>query len=76
MNEAVRRVFIAGATGYVGGRLAGELARQSLAILSMRPRFSKKLAGPIHCAAGGAQPGPTKARQFREIDLRSCEQSV
>ncbi|HEY1925174.1 MAG TPA: hypothetical protein VGG58_07970 [Candidatus Acidoferrum sp.] len=23
-----------------------------------------------------AHPGPTKARQFREIDLRSCEQSV
>jgi uncharacterized protein YbjT (DUF2867 family) len=25
---------------------------------------------------GVAHPSPTKARQFREIDLRSCEQSV
>jgi len=100
MDGAMRRVFIAGAAGYVGGRLAGELARRGHSVSGLvRAGSERKLSA--NCApvfgdaldastflekiggadtfvqlVGVAHPSPTKARQFREIDLRSCEQSV
>src|SRR4029077_11060519 len=39
---------------------------------------SAKLGGVDECAqlVGVAHPSPAKAKQFREIDLKSCEQSV
>ncbi len=100
MNNAARQVFIAGATGYMGRRLAEELLRRGDRVLGLvRAGSEKKL--PAGCVAvlgnalegasfsdkiagtdtyvqlvGVAHPGPTKARQFREIDLKSCEESV
>jgi len=100
MDGAMRRVFIAGAAGYVGGRLAGELARRGHSVSGLvragserklsancapvfgdaldASKFLEKIGGADTFAqlVGVAHPSPTKARQFREIDLRSCEQSV
>jgi uncharacterized protein YbjT (DUF2867 family) len=95
-----QRVFIAGATGYMGQRLAAELARRGHTVSGLvRAGSERKL--PAGCApvvgnaldavtfrdkigaadtfvqlVGVAHPSPAKARQFREIDLVSCEQSV
>ena len=43
-----------------------------------RTTFSGKIAGADTCVqlVGVAHPSPSKARQFREIDLKSCEESV
>lgn len=95
-----RQVFIAGATGYMGQRLAVELARRGHAVAGLvRGGSERKLpqsctpvignaldaitfrdkiggAGTFVQLVGVAHPSPTKARQFREIDLVSCEQSV
>jgi uncharacterized protein YbjT (DUF2867 family) len=99
-NAVRRQVFITGATGYMGSRLAAELVRQGHRVAGLvRPGSEDKL--PANCAAvvgnaldrstyqdqlGGAQtfvqlvgvahPSPRKAREFREIDLKSCEESV
>jgi uncharacterized protein YbjT (DUF2867 family) len=95
-----RQVFIAGATGYMGSRLAAELVRRGHRVAGLvRPGSEDKL--PANCTAvignaldhltfqdqlGGAEtfvqlvgvahPSPAKARAFREIDLKSCEESV
>ena len=100
MTAEKRQVFIAGATGYMGQRLAAELARRGHSVSGLvRAGSERKL--PAGCApvignaldaatfcdkigaadtfvqlVGVAHPSPTKARQFREIDLVSCEQSV
>jgi uncharacterized protein YbjT (DUF2867 family) len=100
MNGTVRHVFVAGATGYMGSRLAEELARRGHVVSGLvRAGSERKL--PAGCAAvlgsaldratfsdkiggadtfvqlvGVAHPNPAKAKQFREIDLKSCEESV
>jgi uncharacterized protein YbjT (DUF2867 family) len=100
MGAEKQRVFIAGATGYMGQRLAAELARRGHVVSGLvRAGSEKKL--PAGCVpvignaldaatfrdkigaadtfvqlVGVAHPSPAKARQFREIDLVSCEQSV
>jgi uncharacterized protein YbjT (DUF2867 family) len=100
MAAQKRHVFIAGATGYMGQRLAGELTRRGHAVSGLvRAGSEQKL--PVGCAAvignaldaltfreklgaadtfvqlvGVAHPSPAKAKQFREIDLVSCQQSV
>src|SRR5262249_35346835 len=94
------QAFIAGATGYMGQRLAAELARRGHTVSGLvRTGSERKL--PPGCApvtgnaldsatfrdklgaaetfvqlVGVAHPSPAKAKQFREIDLVSCEQSV
>jgi uncharacterized protein YbjT (DUF2867 family) len=93
-------VFITGASGFMGQRLAAELVRRGHTVRSLvRPGSEKRL--PPGCEAvtgdpldastyrhhiagadtfvqlvGVAHPGPTKAAQFRSIDLRSAQQAV
>jgi uncharacterized protein YbjT (DUF2867 family) len=100
MNGRVRRVFIAGSTGYIGTRLGEELMRRGHAVSGLvREGSERKL--PSGCVpivgnaldaatfrdkiggtdtfvqlVGVAHPSPAKARQFQEIDLRSCQESV
>ena len=100
MTAEKRQIFIAGATGYMGQRLAAELARRGHAVSGLvRSGSESKL--PAGCApvtgnaldaatfrdkigaadtfvqlVGVAHPSPAKAKQFREIDLVSCQQSV
>ena len=100
MAAEKRQVFIAGATGYMGQRLAAEVARRGHAVSGLvRTGSERKL--PPGCApvignaldaatfrdkiggadtfvqlVGVAHPSPAKAKQFREVDLVSCEQSV
>jgi uncharacterized protein YbjT (DUF2867 family) len=100
MSNDVRRVFIAGATGYIGTRLAIELKRRGLNVAGLvrpasewklpagcmavpgnaldRSTFSDKLggAGTFVQLVGVSHPSPAKAKQFREIDLKSCEESL
>jgi uncharacterized protein YbjT (DUF2867 family) len=95
-----RQVFIAGATGYMGQRLASELARRGHVVSGLvragsegkLPQSCTPVVGNALAATtfrdkigdadtfvqlvGVAHPSPTKAKQFREIDLVSCEQSV
>lgn len=96
----MRRVFITGATGYIGSRLAEELKRRGIGVAGLvRAGSARRL--PAGCTAvpgnaldqatfcdklGGADtfvqlvgvshPSPAKAQQFREIDLKSCEESI
>jgi uncharacterized protein YbjT (DUF2867 family) len=100
MAAAKQQVFIAGATGYIGQRLAAALAHRGHEVSGLvRAGSERKL--PAGCApvtgnaldaatfrdklraidtfvqlVGVAHPSPAKAKQFREIDLVSCEQSV
>jgi uncharacterized protein YbjT (DUF2867 family) len=101
-NEMARclRVFIAGATGYMGRRLAAELTKKGHRVSGLVRMGSEKRL-PAGCAAvvgnaldrssfvdkipetdayvqlvGVAHPSPSKARQFLEVDLKSCEESV
>ncbi len=100
MSASVRRVFIAGATGNMGSRLAEELKRRGVGVAGLvragseqrlpagcaavpgnaldRTTFSDKLGGADTFVqlVGVSHPSPAKAKQFREIDLRSCEESV
>lgn len=100
MIATIRQVFIAGATGYMGGRVALELARRGHRVSGLVRAGSERRL-PANCSAvvgdalngdsfrdkigapdsyiqlvGVAHPGPAKARQFREIDLKSCEESL
>jgi len=100
VNATVRQIFIAGATGYMGSRVATELARRRHRVSGLTRNGSERRL-PANCAAvvgdaldavtfrekigaadsyiqlvGVAHPGPGKARQFREIDLKSCEESL
>jgi uncharacterized protein YbjT (DUF2867 family) len=100
MGAEKQRVFIAGATGYMGQRLAALLAQRGHSISGLvRAGSEQKL--PAGCTpvignaldaatfrdkigaadtfvqlVGVAHPSPAKAKQFREIDLISCQQSV
>ena len=100
MSGKVRRVFVAGATGYIGTRLGEELLRRGHGVSGLvREGSEHKL--PAGCVAvvgnaldsatfreklgsadtfvqlvGVAHPSPAKAREFREIDLKSCQESV
>jgi uncharacterized protein YbjT (DUF2867 family) len=100
MATEKRQAFIAGATGYMGQRLAGELARRGHTVSGLvRAGSERKLPAGITPVVGNAldaatfggklaaadtfvqlvgvaHPSPAKAKQFREIDLVSCEQSV
>ncbi|HTF44212.1 MAG TPA: NAD(P)H-binding protein, partial [Terriglobales bacterium] len=93
-------VFIAGATGYMGQRLAETLLRRGHSVLGLvrsgserrlyagckpvfgnaldRSTFVDKLEGAETYVqlVGVAHPSPTKGEQFRQIDLKSCEESV
>jgi uncharacterized protein YbjT (DUF2867 family) len=95
-----RRVFIAGATGYTGSRLAEELIKRGHAVSGLvragserklpagctpvlgdaldRASFTGEIGGADTFVqlVGVAHPSPAKAKQFREIDLKSCEESV
>ncbi len=94
------KVFIAGATGYMGSRLAEQLVGRGHSVSGLvRPGSEKRL--PVGCEpvigdaldrrtfvdkvggqetylqlVGVAHPSPAKAREFREIDLKSGEESV
>lgn len=100
MDATTRQVFIAGATGYMGKRVAEALALRGHKVAGLtRPGSERRL--PANCTAvvgnaldattfrdklgaadtyvqlvGVAHPSPAKARQFREIDLKSCEESL
>jgi uncharacterized protein YbjT (DUF2867 family) len=100
MSGEVRRVFVAGATGYVGTRLGEELIRRGHAVSGLvREGSERKL--PVGCVpvlgnaldsatfrdkisgvdtfvqlVGVAHPSPAKATEFREIDFKSCQESV
>jgi uncharacterized protein YbjT (DUF2867 family) len=100
MHDTKRRVFIAGATGYMGSRLAKELIRRGHTVSGLvrrgsenrlptachsvpgnaldRTTFGEKMADSDSYVqlVGVARPSPAKARQFREIDLKSCQESV
>jgi uncharacterized protein YbjT (DUF2867 family) len=100
MKATVRGIFIAGATGYMGKRVAADLAQRGHRVSGLVRAGSERNL-PANCTAvvgdaldaatfrdkigvadtyvqlvGVAHPGPTKARQFREIDLKSCEESL
>lgn len=100
MHDTKRLVFIAGATGYMGSRLAEELIRRGHTVSGLvrrgsenrlptgcqpvpgnaldRTTFGEKIAD-TDCyvqLVGVAHPSPAKAQQFREIDLKSCQESV
>jgi uncharacterized protein YbjT (DUF2867 family) len=100
MSGEVRRVFVAGATGYIGTRLGEELIRRGHAVSGLvREGSEHKL--PAGCVpvvgnaldsatfrekvgaadtfvqlVGVAHPRPAKAREFREIDFKSCQESL
>jgi uncharacterized protein YbjT (DUF2867 family) len=100
MSGEVRRVFVAGATGYIGTRLGEELIRRGHAVSGLvREGSEHKL--PAGCVpvvgnalesatfrekvgaadrfvqlVGVAHPSPAKAREFRQIDFKSCQESV
>lgn len=100
MSGTPRRVLIAGATGYMGSRLAEELIRCGHTVFGLvRAGSERKL--PAGCTAvpgnaldrssfsgkigdadtfvqlvGVTHPSPAKAKQFPEIDLKWCEESV
>lgn len=93
-------VFIAGATGYMGARLAPELMRRGHKVSGLvrtgsesrlpagcrpvpgnaldRNSFRDRIGGAHTFVqlVGVAHPSPAKASQFREIDLKSCEESM
>jgi uncharacterized protein YbjT (DUF2867 family) len=100
MSANVRQVFLTGATGYMGTRLAEELKRRGFDVAVLvrpgserkvpagcmavpgnaldRATFSDKIAGAgtFVQLLGVPHPSPAKAKQFREIDLVSCQESV
>jgi len=100
MSGTARRVFVAGATGYIGTRLGEELIRRGHAVSGLVRKGSEHKL-PAGCVpvvgnaldyatfrekvgaadtyvqlVGVAHPNPAKAREFREIDLKSCQESL
>jgi uncharacterized protein YbjT (DUF2867 family) len=99
-NSGARRVFIAGATGYMGSRLAKRLVRRGHTVSGLvRHGSEKRLPGGCIALVGNAldrstfvgkingndtyvqligvaHPSHAKATEFREIDLKSCRESV
>ena|SRR5271167_3427424 len=100
MDSQAREVFITGATGFMGSRLAAELLRRGHRVRALaRPGSEAKLPAGcdvVHGDAlrsetyrerispadtfvhliGVAHPNPKKAAEFRDIDLKSCEEAV
>src|SRR5271165_530894 len=100
MDSQPREVFITGATGFMGSRLAAELLRRGHRVRALaRPGSEAKLPAGcdvVHGDAlraetyrerispadtfvhliGVAHPNPRKAAEFRDIDLKSCQEAV
>lgn len=100
MDSQSRDVFVTGATGFMGTRLAAELLRRGHRVraLARSGSESKVPAGceVVHGDAlraetyaarvapadtfvhliGVPHPNPRKAAEFREIDLKSCQEAV
>lgn len=100
MNSQSREVFLTGATGFMGSRLAAELVRRGHRVraLARAGSESKLPAGceVVHGDAlraetyaarvapadtfvhliGVAHPNPRKAAEFKDIDLKSCQEAV
>ena len=94
------RVFITGATGYMGRHLIPELLRAGHEVRALaRPGSESKLPAGCEIVSGNAldaktysekiapcdtfvhligvsHPSPAKAREFREIDLKSAVEAV
>ena len=93
-------VFITGATGYIGSRLAAELVRRGHKVRAL-VRAASQSRLPAGCEAiigdalrresyasliapsrtfvhlvGVSHPSPSKAAEFRDIDLKSCQEAV
>src|SRR4051812_11194479 len=100
MEPGKRRVFITGATGYIGSRLAPLLVSRGHWVTALARQESRDRA-PMGCEVaignaldgasyrhliggcdtfvqlvGVAHPGPAKARQFEEVDLRAGLKAV
>jgi nucleoside-diphosphate-sugar epimerase len=95
-----REVFLTGATGFMGSRLAAELLRRGHRVRALaRPGSEARV--PAGCEVvhgdalryetyavrvapadtfvhliGVAHPNPRKATEFRDIDLKSCQEAV
>jgi len=99
-SSNTRSVFIAGATGYMGSRLASQLLAHGHQVAGLvRSGSEARLAAgcrpvsgdaldsstfreQLHDAdtfvqlVGVAHPSPSKASQFCDVDLKSCEESL
>ena len=100
MDSRAHDVFLTGATGFMGSRLAAELVRRGHRVRALaRPGSESKVAAgcevvhgdALHAETyaarvapadtlvhliGVAHPNPRKAAEFREIDLKSCQEAV
>ena len=100
MDSQAREVFITGATGFMGSRLAVELLRRGHRVRALaRPGSESKVPAGCEVAHGDAlraesyaarvtpadtfvhligvaHPNPRKAAEFRDIDLKSCQEAV
>jgi uncharacterized protein YbjT (DUF2867 family) len=100
MDSQPREVFITGATGFMGSRLAVELLRRGHRVRALARAGSEAKLPPgcevVHGDAlrsetyrgrispadtfvhliGVAHPNPRKAAEFRDIDLKSCQEAV
>src|SRR5208283_1589911 len=98
--NSLREVFLTGATGFMGSRLAAELLRRGHRVRALaRPGSEPKVAIGCEIVPGDAlraesyaarvapaatfvhligvtHPNPRKAAEFREIDLKSCQEAV
>jgi uncharacterized protein YbjT (DUF2867 family) len=100
MDSQAHEVFITGATGFMGSRLASELLLRGHRVRALaRPGSEARVPAGcevIHGDAlraetyaarvvpadtfvhliGVAHPNPRKAAEFRDIDLKSCQEAV
>jgi uncharacterized protein YbjT (DUF2867 family) len=100
MDSPSREVFLTGATGFMGSRLAAELLRRGHRVRALARAGSESKVSTgceiVHGDAlhaetysarispadtlvhliGVAHPNPRKAAEFRNIDLRSCQEAV
>ena len=100
MDSQAHQVFITGATGFMGNRLASELLRRGHRVRALaRPGSESKVPGGCEVIPGDAlraesyaarvapadtfvhligvaHPNPRKAAEFRDIDLKSCQEAV
>ncbi len=100
MDSQTRKVFLTGATGFMGSRLAAELLRRGHRVRALA-RAGSESKVPTGCQIvhgdalraetystpvspadtfvhliGVAHPNPRKAAEFRDIDLKSCQEAV